>query len=206
LTVTAVSLNKDIEFGDQRITLQAEKGPLTMHRQILAGLQQMTADYVFLCESDVLYHPSHFEYTPRRPDVFYYDVNVWKTWYPGGHCIWTDDLQQVSGCVASRDLLLDFYTRRIAQIEKDGFNKHYEPGVKQTIYPPMKGGKYGVQNYCASLPNLDIRHENTLTYSKRKPTEYRNPEYAKGWKEAGEVPGWGVVEGRLVEILEQLRG
>lgn len=188
--LVTVSLNVPLDYGDTRLTMEGERGPLMMHRQILAGLQASTARYVFLCESDVLYHPSHFDFTPFREDVFYYNVNIWKLWLDG-LTVWTDDLQQVSGCVASRELLVDFYTKRIAQIEQDGFNRHYEPGVKQTVYPRMRGGKYGVQNYHSEYPNLCIRHDDNLTRSKRSPDEFRDPKYAKGWRTATNIGGWG---------------
>lgn len=190
LPIVSVSLNKPIDFGNNFV-MEGERGAMMMHRQILKGLQESKADIVFLCESDVLYHPSHFEYMPKRNDVFYYDVNVWKVRYPDGHAVWTDDLQQVSGVCAYRELLLDFYTKRLAQIEREGFNRHYEPGLKQTIYGYHKGGKYGVQNYSAKVPNICIRHDHTLTKSKWSVDEYRNKEYAKGWTEADEVEGWG---------------
>ena len=200
LPVVSVSLNKDIEFGDTRLRMDGERGPLMMHRQILAGLQACDAETVFLCESDVLYHPSHFDFSPRRRDVFYYNTNVWKVRYPDGHAVWTDDLQQVSGVCASRELLLDFYSKRLAQIERDGFNGHYEPGVKQTIYPHVRGGKFGVENWLSAQPNVCIRHDANLTRSKWRAEEFRNAQYARGWKEADEVPGWGkpleVIDGR----------
>lgn len=189
--VVSVSLNQPLDFGDVRLEMAGERGPLMMHRQILKGLLASTARIVFLCESDVLYHPSHFDFRPFRDDVFYYNTAVWKVWFEDGLAVWTDDLQQVSGCVASRELLIDFYDRRIAQIERDGFNRHYEPGVKQTVYPRMRGGKYGVQNYHSEYPNLCIRHGANLTRSKRSPEAFRDARYAKGWTEARSIGGWG---------------
>ena len=62
-----------IRFGDWNIVVDAPRSPLTMHRQILAGLQRLRADVVFLCESDVLYHPSHFEFAPERDDREVYE-------------------------------------------------------------------------------------------------------------------------------------
>lgn len=184
------------EFGDWYIDLDLYKCPLTMHKQVMTGLQRMDADYVFLVESDVLYHKSHFDFIPPRNDTFYYNTNVWKTRYPDGHCVWTDNMQQVSGCCAYKGLLLEFYRRRVREIEKHGFDRHYEPGPKT--------GECKVENWMSEYPNLDIRHPNTLTKSKWSPEEFRNPIYAKGWKEASEIPGWGVVEGKLLELLKNV--
>src|SRR3990167_2399302 len=67
-SLTVISLNKPIDFGEQMLVLEGARGPEMMHRQILAGLRAASADVVFLCESDVLYHPSHFDFIPKRRD------------------------------------------------------------------------------------------------------------------------------------------
>lgn len=173
-----------IRFGDWNVVVEEPRSPLTMHKQILVGLERTDADAVFLCESDVLYHPSHFDFSPPLDDVFYYNTNVWKLRYPDGHAVWTDDLQQVSGCCAMRDLLLEFYRRRVTEIERDGFNHHYEPGPKTSSYAAV--------NRQSAYPNLDIRHGGTLTRSKWSPKDFRNQRYARGWKETDDdLPGWG---------------
>ncbi len=184
LPIIAVSLNEDIPFGDIRIPMVGQKSPIMMHKQILAGLEATDAKYVFLCESDVLYHPSHFNFAPPRDDTFYYNVNVWKQRWPDNYFIWTDDLQQVSGVCANRKLLLEFYKARLEQIATDGFNRHYEPGVHQTV------GSGKVENRLSEFPNICIRHDSNLTKSKWSPDEFRNKIYSKGWKSADNVPGW----------------
>jgi len=189
LPTVCVSLNQDMDYGKVNITMRGRRGALMMHEQILAGLKASQAEFIFLCESDVLYHPSHFEFTPKRKDVFYYDTNVWKL-HLDGLATWTDDLQQVSGICASRALLLDYYGKRVTQIKNEGFNRHYEPGVKQNIYGYHRGGKYGTENWQADEPSICIRHDNTLTKAKRTPDEFRNQKYAEGWKTTTVIPGW----------------
>jgi hypothetical protein len=191
LPILSVSLNKDIEFGNHRLRMEAERNPLTMHKQIVMGLQASKADYVFLAESDVLYPPEHFDFTPPRDDVFYFDTNVWKLRYPDGLCVWTDGLQQLSGMVANRKLLLEFFSKRVAQIEKEGFNRHYEPSSRQNVFPKAKGGKYGQENYMGKIPQVCIRHDTNLTQSKWSIEDYRNKEFAKGFKTTDEIPYWG---------------
>jgi hypothetical protein len=186
IPVLSVSLNKEINFGNTKLVVQGERSPEMMHKQILEGLKASKAKYVFLCESDVLYHPLHFQFIPEKDDVVYYNVNVWKVRYPDGFAVYTKDLQQVSGICANRELLLDFYTKRVAQIEQEGFNRHYEPGVKQTV-----NVKYSVENYITKYPNICIRHDANLTKSKWSPDEFRNKEYAEGWSEGYFVKGWG---------------
>lgn len=182
LEIVSVSLGKKIPFGDKRLVLSGVKrSPETMHKQILLGLQESNTRFVFLCESDVLYHPSHFKFEPPNEDVFYFNTNIYKTWNDG-LIVWTDDLQQVSGVCANRLLLLDFFHKRIQEIERHGFNRHYEPGER-----------YGcrVENWQSEYPNIDIRHGQTLTKSHRKAEDFRDPKYAKGFKVVDSIPGWG---------------
>lgn len=183
LEIVCVSRNEPVAFG-RNIVVEGAYGIYTMHRQILAGLEHSQADVVFLCENDVLYHPSHFAYTPPL-DRFVYNVNVWKVRYSDGLAVWTDELQQLSGVCASRELLLEFYRARVAQIATGEFNRHFEPGLRQTV------GSRNVENRMSGYPNICIRHDQNLTPSKWSPSEFRNPRYAQGWRESDYVPGWG---------------
>ena len=159
-------------------------GVLTMHRQILSGLECLDTEVVFMAEHDVWYSPSHFDFVPLRSDTFYYNVNVLHVRWPDGYAVAWDDCQQVSGLCAGRELLLDYYSKRIAQIEREGFNRHYEPGLKQTV------GGQRVENWKSEMPNLDIRHGNNLTRSKWSINDFRNKRYAAGWREMAKAPGW----------------
>jgi glycosyltransferase involved in cell wall biosynthesis len=193
------------DFGDWTVVLNREKGPATMHYQILAGLERSTADYVFLCESDVMYHQSHFEFVPPDPTVIYYNTNVWRVRYSDGHAVRTDGLQQVSGICANRQLLLAHYRKRIQWIEANG-------GVfdsKRMAYEPGTRGKFGdecIDNWESPYPNLDITgHGNTLTVPHFSVDSFRNKKYAVGWKETDDaLPGWPQVAGRVKEWLEEL--
>lgn len=195
LPIVSVSREKEIDFGDIRIVLQGERSPLMMHIQILTGLKAIETDTVFMCENDVLYHPLHFNFIPEKEDIIYYNTNVWKTRYPDGHCIWTDNLQQISGICANKDLLLSFFDMRVKQLKTDGFNRHYEPNERYDLK---------TENWLSEYPNLDIRHDNTITKSKWSINDFRNKKYAKGWKEASEIPGWGIIEDNLLMILENI--
>ena len=199
LPIICVSLNKPLIFGDVMISLRGDRGPEMMHRQIVEGLRVIRAKYVFLCESDVLYHTSHFDFTPVEDDTFYYNTNIWRVHFPDGLATWTDDLQQVSGLCASRDLLYSFYYQRLEQIRREGFNRHYEPGAKQNICTDND-----VVNWQSECPNIDLRHTDNLTKSKRSPKEFRNPKYAQGWKEAESVDGWGKTFGILDKFMESV--
>jgi hypothetical protein len=195
------------EFGDWSIIVDREKSGTTMHYQILEGLRRSTAKYVFLCESDVFYHPSHFDFTPPDDSVIYYNTNVWRIRYSDGHAVRTDDLQQVSGICANRELLLDHYRRRIEMIQANGdvFD------VKCMAYEPGTRGKFGdekIANWQSPYPNIDVTgHGQTLTKPKFSVDEFRNKKFAQGWQETDEeIPGWGKLSGRIQEFLIGLAG
>jgi hypothetical protein len=179
LPIISVSLNKKLDFGDIRIVMHGERSPLMMHKQIIKGLKACKTKYAFLAESDVLYHPSHFKFTPKQRNEFYFNVNVWKQKWPLAFFIRTDNSQQLSGMSAYKSLLLDWFESRLEEIEKQGFNRHYEP----------RGNRI---NYSSEIPNICIRHDKNLTVSKWSVNDFRNKEYAKGWTEANSVPGWNV--------------
>lgn len=183
--IVTVGLNAACDFGEALI-YTGQRGVLTMHRQILAGLMHATGDTVFLAEHDVLYSPTHFDFVPARDDTWYYNTHVWHARWPDGHCVFYD-AQQVSGLCASRYMLIGYYAARIEQIEREGHNRHYEPGLKQSV------GAKAVENWRSPHPNIDIRHGGNLTGSKWSPADFRNPKYAIGWREADELPGWGNV-------------
>ncbi|HUW48646.1 MAG TPA: glycosyltransferase, partial [Patescibacteria group bacterium] len=94
-----------IDFGEN-VVVDLERCQLTMFKQILIGLEAIKADIVFLCEHDVLYHPSHFDFTPEKKDIFYYNQNVWKVDAKSGQALFYYT-KQTSGLVAYRDLLIE---------------------------------------------------------------------------------------------------
>jgi hypothetical protein len=193
------------DFGDWTVVLNRQKSGATMHHQIVAGLERSTADYVFLCESDVFYSPSHFEFTPPDDKTIYYNTNVWRVRYSDGHAVRTANLQQVSGICANRKLLLAHYQRRVAMIEANG-------GVfdtKRMAYEPGTRGKFGdekIANWESPYPNIDVTgHGQTLTVPHFSVDSFRNKKYAEGWQETDEaLPGWPKIAGRVQEWLREM--
>lgn len=192
------------DFGDWSIVIDAERGPLTMHRQILAGLERSTADYVFFCEHDVLYHPSHFEFVPPGKTSFWYNVNIWRVRPPDGHAVKTADCKQLSGVCCYRELALAHYRERVRRIAKEGFSRKngYEPGTRHL---PNGYDNSPAESWQSEFPNLDIRHGGTVTGNHWTRESFRNAKYAEGWEETdGEIQGWGKIHGQLQEFLDQL--
>ena len=151
LPIVSASLKPMSNMGTN-IVVQGQRGYLTMFKQILAALEASTADIIFFCEHDNLYHPSHFDFTPDRVNTFYYDRNWWKVRADGYAVHW--DADQVSGLVCYREIALAWYRNRIATFPgPDGkFDRKFEP----------QSGT-GSEWWKAEYPSIDIRHNKNLT-------------------------------------------
>lgn len=178
LPIISTSL-KPMSFG-HNIVVEGERGYATMFKQILTALEASTADIIYFCEHDVLYHPSHFDFTPEKKDMFYYNQNFWKIWKDGKAAHW--DANQVSGLCCYRDHAIAFYRERLKEIES-GFDRSYEPGGRDAT-------KY--ETWKSQFPNYDFRGENNLTRSHRSPESFRDKSTCIGWEETttDKLPVW----------------
>jgi len=178
---------KPIDFGEN-IVLDAKRGYLTMYKQILAGLDAVKTDIVFLCEHDILYHPDHFDFIPPKKDVFYYQSNYWFLRYKDGHAIHYD-VSPLSSLCAFREPLMKHFEERIQMIEKDGFS--YKMGFEPMTHGRIKWkNKYDFEVRKAESPNVDICHGKNLTQKRWSKDKFRRA--PKGWQEADimSIPGW----------------
>lgn len=183
LPIVSCSL-KPINFG-KNIVLDLKPGPVTMVRQILAALEASQSEYVFFCEHDLLYHPSHFDFTPPDKNIFYYNTNVWRWDYESAKVITYDHLRSLSGLCVSRNKALAHYRKRLATILENGFDKL--PGnnpswARKMGYEPGKKTGEIVGEWKSEFPNIDIRHNKTLTPIKMTLESFRHK--PTGWKES----------------------
>lgn len=167
-----------------------------MIRQIIACLKASSPDMIFFTEHDVIYNPTHFEFTPERDDIFYYNSNVWKWDYPHDRYVTHDRLISLSGMCCYRKLALEHFKKRLAKIQELGVDKPhrgepkwlrimgYEPGTKQ----PHRGGYWTdeFETWRSKKPLIDIRHDKT--FSPRKVTLDKFKHQPAGWKEQSERP------------------
>ncbi len=189
-----------IDFGRQNIVLPEPRGDLTMFKQILAGLEAIDTDVVFLVEHDVIYHPSHFEFTPARADVFYYNQNTWKVDAKTGRALFYHT-KQVSGLCAYRELLLEHYRKRVKRVEEEGFSRRmgFEPGSHRR---KERIDDYAAEAWMSEHPNLDLRHASNRTANRWSKSQFRNQPV--GWQMADRVPFWGITKGRFDEVLREI--
>lgn len=196
LPILSVSLHP-IDFG-KNIVLDLRPGITTLNRQILVGLEASTAETVFFCEHDVLYHPSHFDFTPRQDTISYYNTNVWRWDYPKDRLITYDFVRSLSGLCINRQLAISYYRERIERIEKNGWtDTSREPGwARKMGHEPGKMKNSIPSNLCehwrSEYPNIDIRHNGTITRRKCNLSDFKHPPSAESWKETtlDNIPGW----------------
>ena len=201
LPIVSCSL-RPMNFGRNIPLVGLERSYPTMVIQILAALEASTAKYVFFCEHDVLYHPSHFGFIPPREDLFYYNVNNYRWLYPEDRLITYNSLTSLSSLCCSRELAVDHYRRRHQRIEefelyaikskepKWARRLGYEPGTK----PVRRGGfsdEEHVRRY-SEFPNIDIRHKWTFSAPKVRQEDFKHK--PSDWREEkmDNIPGWSL--------------
>lgn len=177
---------KPMDNMGRNIHLPLQRGVLTMFKQILAALEASTADIIYFLEHDVMYHPSHFDFVPIKKDQFYYNTNWFKVRLSDGRAVgWAAN--QVSGLCAYREHLLDFYRKRVKELEENGIDRSYEPGRRdKKLYKTWK----------SEFPNIDIRHENNLTNGKWSINDFKDKSTCIEWKETtiDKIDGWEGLE------------
>jgi glycosyltransferase involved in cell wall biosynthesis len=198
--IVSVSL-KPMKFG-RNFVMPLERGILTMFKQILKGLEESKADIVYLCEHDMIYHPSHFDFVPSKKDVYYYNENTWKVDAKSGQALFYY-CKQTSGCCAYRELLVEHYRKRVARVEESGYDRNmgFEAGTHSF---PRGVDNYKAEKYFSEIPNIDIRHGTNLTRSRWRQDQFRNQKSCLGWTMADEVPGWGRTKDRFDEFLKTI--
>jgi hypothetical protein len=189
MPVTSVSL-KPLGFG-RNIHIKAERGYLTMFKQILAGLEAMNQNIVYFCEHDVLYDPSHFEFTPENKNTFYYNGNYWFLRGTDGFAIHYD-VSPLSGLVVYREAAIKHFRERVAMIEKLG--EEYKP--LHMGFEPFTHGRVKWEFWCpfevfqSKTANIDISHGDNTTWKRWKKDQFiRQPKF---WEEStiDRIPGW----------------
>ena len=158
LPIVSVSHKPLTDFG-LNIVVDMVPGILTMFKQILIGLEISESDVIFLVEHDVLYDPFHFDFTPPKKDIFYYNVNTWTLNMKTGKGKFHNQ-EQTSGLCAYRELLVRHYRSRIDGMESGDPCRGFEPGISLGI------DSYKAESWKTKHPNIDLRHDHNLTYGR----------------------------------------
>ena len=128
--------HKPIDLG-KNIVVDLQPGKQAYYKQMSIGLEACSADIIYLCEHDCLYHPSHFELLPT-PYPIMFNRNQYRCCSYGAYKT-TDRDHFMSALIGRREVLVD------RMRNKQGFimTEHID-GLH------LKG----------PLPILDIRHKN----------------------------------------------
>jgi hypothetical protein len=201
LPIVSISL-EPINFGTNFV-LPLIPNIVTMVKQITKGLEESSSTYIFFCEHDVLYPTSHFEFTPQRSDIFYYNANVWRWNYPTSRVINYDRLICLSGMCVNRTFALNHYKRRLATILKMGWDldtrRHepdwarkwgYEPGTKKIRRGGFSDDDF--ETWKSEIPIIDIRHSKTFSPPKVTLESFRH--LPTNWQETtiNKIDGWNL--------------
>jgi hypothetical protein len=188
LPIISVALKRKLDMGGKTIAVHGYRSHTTLYTQILLGLLVSEADFVFFCEHDCLYHPSHFDFIPPTRKRYYYNNNVWKYRLTdrkvvGYDCNWLSQL------CADRKLLIKHYIRRFKMIANGKRAYGWEPGSGQS----KTIDKVPLKRWNSEYPNIDVRHgQNWAGVNKMDLSEFGNRKNCKDWKEISvkEIPGW----------------
>jgi len=172
-----------------------------MYKQILRGLQEAETDIIFMIEHDLLYHPSHFDFTPERKDTYYYDRNLWALDEDTGKAVYY--LRDVPSMLcAYRDLLVEHYQRKVDYVSEHGFKGRFGFSPPKGLPKELRQGRR--ESYMAEFPSIDIRHSRSLTAKRMNKDQFRSKKSRREWKEAEEIPGWGRTKDRFTELLQKI--
>lgn len=201
LPIVSCSL-KPIDFGENIVLKGMARSYPTMALQILTALKASKSKYVFFCEHDVLYHPSHFDFIPERDDIYYYNVNNWRWAFGADTAISYSGLTSLSSLCCNRELAIRHYEYRLKVIEERGLDKirsreprwarkfGYEPGTKKR----RRGGITNEDHIKrrSEYPNIDIRHANTFSKPKITLDSFIHPPTDWQEKKIEEIEGWNL--------------
>ena len=195
--ITSVTL-KPTDFGRNFVS-PTPKSYQTLFENILMGLENMSEDIIFFAEADILYHRTHFDFTPQREDTIYYNGNYWVVRLEDGFAVHYD-MGPLSGLVAYREPLLTHYRERVAYVKENGFS--YQVGFEPMTHKRIKWkNMYRMERFYPEFPNLDLYHGTNLTRRKWSPEKFVTK--PKFWEESTikDVPGWP----DLPEIVEKMK-
>ena len=215
IDIVSSSLKK-MDFGVKNIHFPSlKRGYLAMFKQIMAALENSRDDIIFFCEHDVLYHPSHFDFTPPDKNTFYYNTNVWRVRLSDGHSLRTTDCKQLSGLCVYRETALIHFRERFKMAEEkykelviNEDETEFNRWIRQCGFEPMTHNRIQWENtfklgsWESEIPNIDIKHNNNATGERWRKDQYRNQKWVEGWTESENIlPGWG----NIISILNLMR-
>jgi hypothetical protein len=181
-----------MDFANKNIVLNMFRGYEAYFTQILTALENSHSEIIFWAEHDVLYPPSHFDFTPPTKDKFYYDQNWVKIDWPYTKGVsW--DADQVSGLCCYRELALNWYKAKLKEYQNAPIkteDKNRSLGNKQwdRKFEPGSGTEQ-TESWRSPEPYVDIRQSSAVTKNKWSIADFRDKRTAKNFREVT-CPEW----------------
>lgn len=182
---------KPMDFGENICVGDIGVSHLNIYRQMLIGAKAADADYLFICEDDTLYAPSHFISQLPPKDTFAYNVNRWRMY------TWTDPplfsytARPVgSQMIAPRRQLVDCLEERFEKFKNESDIPHLkyfcEPGRRDRELgtTPQKMVKFK----SAGAPNVVFTTKESLGFQHLKRKK------GHGAVKCTELPYWGTAQ------------
>jgi len=200
INIISVS-QKPIDFGYNICVGDIGRSHLSLFKQILAGVEQVTTKYVALAEHDCLYCKEHFNWIPPRDDIFYYNVNHWLVdWNTGMYSYVRRKV--LSMMVANTALTLQAARDKIKMLSAGALIRKGKAGAcefgvcdnREAFVDELNAIKnmgkdfgkdinqYNAASFKTNTCNIDIRHNSNFSGGKR------------GKNRCYEIPYWGKFE------------
>jgi len=220
IPITTAALHRKLDFGVKNIYFPSlKRSYLSMFKQILGALENSSADIIFFCEADVLYHPTHFDFIPPEKDTFYFNQSVWFLRTTDGHALHYD-VNQLSGLCVYRDAALTHFRERyemaLAEHERlkaiypneEEFLRMFNRFIRNMGFEPFTHHRVQWKNqfkmgtWKSEQPNIDIKHGANATGQRWRKEEYRNQQLLINWTESEDtIPGWPPTR-ELIKMLQ----
>ncbi len=203
ISIVTAALKHRLDFGVKNILFPSlKRSYISMFKQIMGALENSNSDIIFFTEADVLYHPSHFDFTPLDKNTFYYNQNVWFLRTTDGHGLHYD-VNQLSGLCGWRDALLTHFKERFERVSREGFTRNmgFEPFTHHRV---KWNSEYKLGTWMSAFPNVDIKHGTNATGARWKKEEYRNQQLLINWQESENwsIPGWKSEQLRVFTLTQ----
>lgn len=111
LNVISVT-QKNLNFGKNICVGERGYSYLNAFRQILLGAEESTSDFLWMCESDVLYpREGYFDFEPTDINKIYSYNENWIMWKNPNYNNFRKKLQQHGGMIYGRKWLIEFLNK-----------------------------------------------------------------------------------------------
>jgi len=192
LDLVSVS-QQPLDFGKNIVISGLDREPYSIFKQILTGIESTDADFIFIAEHDILYHPSHFEFIHPKKTRIFYNTNRWaidpvqtSPTYGLAVFYYTNTTSFLCGY---RDRLTALFSKGIEILEKNR-GRIRDGCIPPKDIPHNERRKFRFIRWSSEYPCLDIRHESTYT-PKNMVKRDKIGGKLYGWEERYELPFWG---------------